>query len=138
MSLKWSTSIRIRLAWRELRGLLRDAGVSVCEQAELDAADREWLEGYFMDRVFPVLTPLAVDPAHPFPFISNLSLCMVLKLVREEDGGTMRALPALLVLGSTPRGAEHAGEQRVGRIARQREVLHIPRRAAEAPVRRAG
>ncbi|BDG73853.1 RNA degradosome polyphosphate kinase [Roseomonas fluvialis] len=79
-------------AWQELRALLRGAGVAVCEPAELDAADRDWLEAYFMDRVFPVLTPLAVDPAHPFPFISNLSLCMVLKLVREEDGGTMRAL----------------------------------------------
>ncbi|MBB5689271.1 RNA degradosome polyphosphate kinase [Roseomonas alkaliterrae] len=79
-------------AWRELRGLLREAGVIVCDLGELDAADREWLHGYFMDRVFPVLTPLAVDPAHPFPFIANLSLCMVLKLVREEDGGTMRAL----------------------------------------------
>jgi polyphosphate kinase len=79
-------------AWSDLRDLLRGAGVVVCEPAELDAADREWLDGVFMDRVFPVLTPLAVDPAHPFPFISNLSLCMVLKLVREEDGGTMRAL----------------------------------------------
>lgn len=79
-------------AWRDLRDLLRGAGVVVCEPAELDAADREWLDGVFMDRVFPVLTPLAVDPAHPFPFIANLALCMVLKLVREEDGGTMRAL----------------------------------------------
>ncbi len=79
-------------AWQELRGLMRAAGVVVCEPAELDGTDRDWLETYFMDRVFPVLTPLAVDPAHPFPFISNLSLCMVLKLVREEDGGTMRAL----------------------------------------------
>jgi len=79
-------------AWRELRGLLRGAGVVVAEAQELDAADREALEAWFMDRVFPVLTPLAVDPAHPFPFIANLSLCMVLKLVREEDGGTMRAL----------------------------------------------
>ena len=79
-------------AWQELRGLLRSAGVVVCEPAELDATDRDWLETWFMDRVFPVLTPLAVDPAHPFPFIANLSLCMVLKLVREEDGGTMRAL----------------------------------------------
>ncbi len=79
-------------AWSDLRNLLRGAGVVVCEPAELDAADREWLDGVFMDRVFPVLTPLAVDPAHPFPFIANLALCMVLKLVREEDGGTMRAL----------------------------------------------
>jgi len=79
-------------AWQDLRVLLREAGVVLCEAADLDAADREWLDGWFMDRIFPVLTPLAVDPAHPFPFISNLSLCMVLKLVREEDGGTMRAL----------------------------------------------
>ena len=79
-------------AWRELRGLLDAAGVAVCRPEALTAADRAWLEGYFMDRVFPVLTPLAVDPAHPFPFIANLALCMVLKLVREEDGGTMRAL----------------------------------------------
>ncbi len=79
-------------AWQDLRGLLRAAGVVLCEAEELSPADREWLERWFMDRVFPVLTPLAVDPAHPFPFIQNLALCMVLKLVREEDGGTMRAL----------------------------------------------
>jgi polyphosphate kinase len=79
-------------AWMELRGLLHEAGITVCEPAELTEADRAWLDAWFMDRVFPVLTPLAVDPAHPFPFIANLALCMVLKLVREEDGGTMRAL----------------------------------------------
>jgi polyphosphate kinase len=79
-------------AWAELRGLLRAAGVAVVEPDELSEADRAWAETWFMDRVFPVLTPLAVDPAHPFPFIANLALCMVLKLVREEDGGTMRAL----------------------------------------------
>ncbi len=79
-------------AWRELRGQLAGAGIMVCEPAGLSPEDRAWLEGYFLDRIFPVLTPLAVDPAHPFPFIANLALCMVLKLVREEDGGTMRAL----------------------------------------------
>lgn len=83
---------RQQAAWRELRGLLREAGVIVCDHSELTDADKRWLEGYFMERVFPVLTPLAVDPAHPFPFIANLGVCMVLKLVREEDGGTMRAL----------------------------------------------
>ena len=79
-------------AWRTLRVMLRNAGVVVCEPHELTKADCAWLEGWFMERVFPVLTPLAVDPAHPFPFITNLSLCLMLKLVREEDGGTMRAL----------------------------------------------
>jgi polyphosphate kinase len=79
-------------AWRGLRGELREAGVSVVAVEELSEVDRRWLEGWFLERVFPVLTPLAVDPAHPFPFITNLALCMVLKLVREEDGGVMRAL----------------------------------------------
>ena len=78
--------------WRTLRALLRDAGLVVCTLEELTAADRAWAEEYFAERVFPVLTPLAVDPAHPFPFIANLALCMLLKLVREEDAGTMRAL----------------------------------------------
>jgi polyphosphate kinase len=81
-----------QVAWRELRGLLREQGVVLCQAGELTEGDRAWLESWFLDRVFPVLTPLAVDPAHPFPFIANLALCMALKLVREEDGGTMRAL----------------------------------------------
>ncbi|MFN3449423.1 MAG: RNA degradosome polyphosphate kinase, partial [Roseococcus sp.] len=79
-------------AWRTLRQLLRPAGLSVLDADELSEPDIAWLETYFHERIFPVLTPLAVDPAHPFPFIANLALCMVLKLVREEDGGTMRAL----------------------------------------------
>ncbi len=79
-------------SWRELRSLLREAGLAVTQPEELNEADRAWLEDWFMERVFPVVTPLAVDPAHPFPFIANLALCMVLKLVREEDGATLRAL----------------------------------------------
>ncbi|MBX9752190.1 MAG: RNA degradosome polyphosphate kinase [Roseococcus sp.] len=79
-------------AWRTLRHLLRPQGFAVLDAEELLPADIAWLELYFQERIFPLMTPLAVDPAHPFPFISNLALCMVLKLVREEDGGTMRAL----------------------------------------------
>ncbi len=80
--------------WRELRGLLRDAGIEVCEPDTLSADDVQWLDGWFMERVFPVLTPLAIDPAHPFPFIPNMGLVMALLLLREEDGLSMRASAA--------------------------------------------
>src|ERR1700733_583189 len=78
--------------WRELRSLLREAGLEVCEPTELSANDVKWLDAWFMERVFPVLTPLAVDPAHPFPFIPNMGLVMALLLLRAEDGQSMRAL----------------------------------------------
>jgi len=79
-------------AWLDLRGPLHDAGIALCETAALTQADRAWLDTWFMDRVFPVLTPLAIDPAHPFPFIPNMGLVMVLKLHRNEDQHVMDAL----------------------------------------------
>ena len=78
--------------WVELRGLLAGAGIEVCEPATLSDTDSRWLETWFMERVFPVLTPLAVDPAHPFPFIPNMGLVMALALERVEDAHRMRAL----------------------------------------------
>jgi polyphosphate kinase len=78
--------------WRRLRDKLRTAGIAVVDIAELTRADRKWLDTRFMDHVFPVLTPLAVDPAHPFPFIPNLGFAMVLHLTSHEDGEVMRAL----------------------------------------------
>ena len=77
---------------RELLGLLREAGVALCDAQSLSNEDKHWLEAWFMERVFPVVTPLAVDPAHPFPFISNFGLVLALHLVREDDGQGMRGL----------------------------------------------
>jgi polyphosphate kinase len=78
--------------WEELRVLLQDAGIAVLEPRSLTGEDRAWLDTYFMERVFPVLTPLAIDPAHPFPFIPNMGLVMALRLVLEEDHTRMNAL----------------------------------------------
>src|SRR4051794_7671782 len=85
--------------WHDLRRQLAAAGVELCDTSKLSGADRDWLDHWFMDRVFPVLTPLAIDPAHPFPFIPNMGLVMALKLYREQDAGSMQALiplPAMI------------------------------------------
>jgi polyphosphate kinase len=78
--------------WLELRTLLGQAGIAVCDPETLQATDRDWLAAWFMDRVFPILTPLAIDPAHPFPFIPNMGIVMVLKLHRDEDHTSMSGL----------------------------------------------
>ena len=69
-----------------LKSHLCDYGVHLTDYANLNGPQRDWLNAYFQDAIFPVLTPLAVDPSHPFPFISNLSL-NVAALVRDPDTG---------------------------------------------------
>ena len=81
--------------WSSLREELEAAGLIVLETGQISAADRAWLETWFMERVFPVLTPLAIDPAHPFPFIPNMGLVLALRLVREADQYGMRGLVPL-------------------------------------------
>ncbi len=78
--------------WRTLREELAEAGVKVHAPAELAAQDRDWLKTYFIDRIFPVITPLAIDPAHPFPFIPNFGFGLILDLYRPKDGQHIDAL----------------------------------------------
>lgn len=78
--------------WRQLRGELRAAGLAVLDAGEITRRERAWLEGYFLANVFPVLTPLAIDPAHPFPFMPNLGFSLVLSLERSKDGREIKAL----------------------------------------------
>lgn len=70
-----------------VRPALAEKGIVIVTWAELDDAERERLSAYFHEQVFPVLTPLAVDPAHPFPFVSGLSLNLAITVKHPDDGG---------------------------------------------------
>jgi polyphosphate kinase len=84
-----------QVAWEMLREELTGEGIAVVRPGVLTKTDRDWLEHFFMGQVFPVLTPLAIDPAHPFPFIPNLGHALVLHLVRQRDDASLRALVPL-------------------------------------------
>jgi len=71
----------------EVRPALAAEGIHIITWADLDQAERDELSTYFTEQVFPVLTPLAVDPAHPFPFVSGLSLNLAVMVRQPEDGG---------------------------------------------------
>src|SRR6202030_1171356 len=70
-----------------VRPALAAEAIHIVTWAALEQAERDQLSTYFTDQVFPVLTPLAVDPAHPFPFVSGLSLNLAVTVKQPEDGG---------------------------------------------------
>ncbi|MFM9858891.1 RNA degradosome polyphosphate kinase [Pseudoxanthobacter sp. M-2] len=77
--------------WRSLRALLAETNIWLVEGPDLTDVERVWLERFYLSHIFPVLTPLAIDPAHPFPFIPNLGFTLVVELAAPE-GGRMVAL----------------------------------------------
>ncbi|HEY7173792.1 MAG TPA: polyphosphate kinase 1, partial [Micromonosporaceae bacterium] len=89
---------------------LTDAGVEIVHWEELDSNERDRMRDYFRSQVFPVLTPLAVDPVHPFPYISGLALNLAV-VARDPDGGpeffarvkVPNNVPRLILVSGDPR-----------------------------------
>jgi len=78
--------------WNSLVSELKEQNIQILIADDLKKTDEEFLENYFFSDVFPVITPLAIDPAHPFPFIPNGGLSLGLELKRQTDGIILRVL----------------------------------------------
>ena len=87
--------------WRDLAGALSAEGICIVGDPVLDAASADWLVRHFREQLFPILTPQALDPAHPFPFIPNGGLSVIFDLIRLSDREPIREL--VLVPTSLPR-----------------------------------
>lgn len=85
--------------WAMLRQELAENDITIIESDDLVNTDFKWLEEHFMESIFPVLTPLAIDPAHPFPFIPNTGSSLALQLQHEKDNEEMMALLRLPTVG---------------------------------------
>jgi polyphosphate kinase len=83
--------------WHEIRELLEQEAITLLDADELSAREKAWLRDDFLAHTLPVITPLAIDPAHPFPFLPNLGFALVLKLRRKGDTKTLNALVPLPV-----------------------------------------
>ena len=83
---------RQQSCWKKIKSDLKKDDVFVLDPKDVDPSQKIILADYFRSNVFPVLTPVAIDPVHPFPFIPNLGISLVLLLRRETDGEELRAL----------------------------------------------
>ena len=116
--------------WRDIRHSLADAGIQVLGSSKVDAAlsadEIAWLRTHFQEQIFPVLTPQALDPAHPFPFMPNKGLAVMFDLVRVSDGEPIREL--VMVPAGMARFVRLPGER-----ARYVAVESIIKRFSAAP-----
>ncbi|PWL22443.1 MAG: polyphosphate kinase 1 [Synechococcus sp. XM-24] len=92
-----------------LKHQLAEAGVHLLDYRGLNQKQKAWVNDYFQRAIFPVLTPLAVDPAHPFPFISNLSL-NIAALIRDPDSGVQQFARVKVPQKNLPRFVELPAE----------------------------
>jgi len=89
--------------WVKLRKKLKDAGVQLASYESLPEKDQQWLHDDYLDNIFPLVTPQAMDPAHPFPFVSNLSLNLLVSLHYPNDPAPLMARVKVPLGAGVPR-----------------------------------
>ncbi|GAA4647523.1 RNA degradosome polyphosphate kinase [Pontixanthobacter gangjinensis] len=100
-----------RECWSELRGLLDEAGITIADNRRVEPESYTSLKTYFLDEVVPVITPQALDPAHPFPFVSNEGVGLLFNLTRASDGA--RLVEMVLIPSALPRFVRVPGEKAI-------------------------
>ncbi|WP_234026898.1 RNA degradosome polyphosphate kinase [Erythrobacter sp. HKB08] len=97
--------------WTELRAELEEAGITIADNARVDPESYAALKTYFLEEIVPVLTPQALDPAHPFPFVANEGAGLLFTLERESDG--QQIVEMVLVPSAIPRWVRVPGDKAV-------------------------
>lgn len=95
--------------WRELRELLAAEGIILADGQRLEPPQARWLRDYFLEHVVPVITPQAIDPAHPFPFVANQGMGILFPLLRTSDGAAVMEM--VLIPQALPRFIRLPGDQ---------------------------
>jgi len=108
--------------WREIRGELRQVGIRVLGVDDINDSTATWLATHFREQIFPILTPQALDPAHPFPFIPNKGLSVVFDLKRRSDGESIREL--LMLPAAVPRFVRIPGGDAACYVALETVIRH--------------
>ncbi|WAT17542.1 RNA degradosome polyphosphate kinase [Aurantiacibacter sp. MUD11] len=96
---------------RELRPLLEEQGIHIKGGERIDEEAEAWLREYFLDHIMPVITPQAIDPAHPFPFVANLGIGALFNLTRKSDGSQL--VEMVLIPHGLPRFIRIPGEKAI-------------------------
>ncbi len=110
--------------WRELLALMQREGILILEPGELSKAEIKWLRHEFMTHVFPILTPINVDPAHPFPFIQNKGLTLVLEMSNPDGKGMVGLIPIPAMMERFRRLPQRAGDPSI-RFVRIEAVIGL-------------
>jgi polyphosphate kinase len=111
-------SARQQDIWRELQTLLGDADIHIADEQRVKPMASQWLEAFFLEEILPVITPQALDPAHPFPFVHNEGLGLLFTLTRDED--QEQIIEMILIPTALPRFVRVPGD-----IAGAGEALYI-------------